>query len=333
MIVNPAIIALIGGSLLTVGFAVYACAWGIEILRHWNLASGSSRQLELERRTHLISTIMAWLLSLEIFSLFLFIYTADHLHPMFVGAMCAAGSLHVNAFGYPTLVVKIASVLVCGIWLIVNHCDNRAEDCPLIRFKYRMLVGITAVIIVGALLQMGYLKRLSAHVITSCCGTLFSSEAGSIAGAIAALPPSVTRIAFFACVALHLRISIHLLATGRGGQMLGWISGLFFIVAILSVISFISLYYYALPTHHCPFDLLQAHYHYVGYPLYAAIFSTAVSGMGVGVLDRFASIRSLSAIVPALQRRYAWVSLGAIVITTAIAAYPMIFSDFRLVYV
>ena len=179
MIVNPAIIALIGGSLLTVGFAVYACAWGVEILRHWNLASGSSRQLELERRTHLISTIMAWLLSLEIFSLFLFIYTADHLHPMFVGAMCAAGSLHVNAFGYPTLVVKIASVLACGVWLIVNHCDNRAENCPLIRFKYRMLVGITAVIIVAALLQMAYLKRLNAHVITSCCGTLFSSEAGS----------------------------------------------------------------------------------------------------------------------------------------------------------
>lgn len=331
MIVNPAIIALIGGSLLTAGFAVYACAWGVVILRHWNLASGSRRQLELERRTHLISTIMTWLLGLEIFSLFLFIYTADHLHTMFIGAMCAAGSLHVNDFGYPALVVKIGSVLICGVWLIVNRCDNQAEDYPLIRFKYRMLAGITTVIIVGTLLQIGYFGRLSAHVITSCCGTLFSSDARSIAGTIAALPPTVTRILFFACNAVHLRIAIHLLITGRGGRELGWASGLFFIVALLSVISFISLYYYALPTHHCPFDLLQAHYHYVGYPLYAAIFIAAVSGMGVGVLDRFRSIPSLATIVPALQRRYAWLSLGANVTATAIAAYPILFKDFRLV--
>lgn len=332
MIVNPAIIALIGGSLLTAGFAVYACTWGVVILRHWDLTSGCRRQLELERRTDLISTIMTWLLTFEIFSLFLFIYTADHLHLMFVGAMCAAGSLHVNAFGYPALVVKICSVLVCGIWLIINQCDNRAEDYPLIRFKYRMLVGISALIILAALLQIGYLKQLNAHVITSCCGTLFSSEAQSIAGSIAALPPSVMSIVFFTCNVFHLRITIHLLATGRGGKALGWMSGVFFIVAILSVISFISLYYYALPTHHCPFDLLQAHYHFVGYPLYGAIFITAVCGMGVGVLDRFVSVDSLSTIVPALQRRYALMSLGANVLTTAIAAYPMIFSDFRLVY-
>ena len=333
MIVNPAIIALIGGSLLTVGFAIYACGWGFKIIRHWNLASGSSLQLQLECRTHLIATTMAWLLALEIFSLFLFVYTADHLHPMFIGAMCAAGSLHVKDYGYPGLIVKIASVLACGVWLIVNQCDNQAEDYPLIRYKYRMLIGITVLIIVGALLQISYFKRLDVNVITSCCGTLFSSEAQSIAGTIAALPPPVMRIVFFVTIVLHLRTTIHLLATGRGGAWLGWISGLFFMVASLSVISFISLYYYALPTHHCPFDLLQAHYHYIGYPLYAAIFATAISGMGAGMLDRFTEIASLSSVVPACQRRYAWVGLIANLTTTAIVAYPMIFSNFRLVYV
>lgn len=333
MIVNPAIITLIGMSLLTAGFAVYSCAWGIRIDRHWNLASGSRGQLILERRTHLIATILGYLLGLEIFSLFLFTYTADHLHPMFVGAMCAAGTLNVNDYGYPTLVVKMASVLACGIWLIVNQCDNRAEDYPLIRFKYRLLVVVTLLVVLGAILQINYFKGLTAHVITSCCGTLFSSEAQTITGTIAALPPGGMRIVFFAGMVLQIRAVIHLLVTGRGGTMLGWISAVTFIVAILSVISFISLYYYALPTHHCPFDLLQVQYGFVGYPLYAAIFGAAIAGMGVGILDPFSPISSLAGIVPALQRRYAWVVLVAAMTATAIAAYPMIFSDFRLITV
>ncbi|MDX9895097.1 MAG: hypothetical protein RBS34_06620 [Desulfofustis sp.] len=331
MIVNPAIIALIGGSVLTAGFAVYASGWGIEILRHWDLSSGSGRQLQLERRTHLISTIMAYLLALEIFSLLLFIYTADHLHPAFVGAMCAAGSLNVNDFGYPTLVVKMATVLLCGVWLMVNRCDNLAEDYPLIRPKYRLLLGVTALIVVGALLQISYFKHMSAHVITSCCGTLFSTEARSIAGTIAALPPQAMRVVFFGSLLIHLRMVVHLLVTGRGGRAVGAASALLFIVAILAVVSFISLYYYELPTHHCPFDLLQGHYHYVGYPLYVAIFSAGIAGTGIGVLARYAGVASLSPILPAMLKGWARVVLGANVATAVIAAYPMVFYDFRLV--
>ena len=40
---------------------------------------------------------MTYPFGFQLASLFLFIYTADHLHPLFVGAMCAAGTLYVNA--------------------------------------------------------------------------------------------------------------------------------------------------------------------------------------------------------------------------------------------
>ena len=149
MIFNPAILALIGSALLSVGFAVYAAVIGSQIIRFWDLTSGEALQLQLERRTYLISSIMASLLGVEIFSLFLFIYTADQIHPMFIGAMCAAGALNVNGFGYPALVVKMISVLCCGIWLVVNQSDNRAEDYPLIRFKYKLLFSITGLLIVA----------------------------------------------------------------------------------------------------------------------------------------------------------------------------------------
>lgn len=330
MILNPAIIALLGSALLTVGVAVYACVLGARIVIQWDLASGSRLQLRLERQTYLISTIMHWLMSIEIFSLFLLIYTADHIHQTFVGAMCAAGTFNVNGFGYPALVVKIVSVLVCGVWMMINQADNQAEDYPLIRIKYRLLFGITGIMGAGAMLLILYFKGLRADIITSCCGTLFSTEAQSIAGDIAALPVRYTRILFFVCAALHARTSIHLVITGKGGSALGWLSGAYFVVGLLSVISFISVYYYALPTHHCPFDILQSGYHYVGYPLYAGLFGLGITGLGIGVLERFRSVSSLTTVIPMMQHRFAWIGLTANFIVVAIALYPMLFSSFTL---
>jgi hypothetical protein len=270
------------------------------------------------------------MLSIDIFSLFLLIYTADHLHPMFVGAMCAAGTFNVNGYGYPALIIKAISVVTCGVWLIVNQADTLAEDYPLIKVKYGLLPAITVIIVLGAALLIAYLKGLDARVITSCCGTLFSTDAPTVAGSMSSLPVSPTRILFFVCAALHARAALHLLATGRAGGLLGWISGVYAIIALVSVIVFISVYYYELPTHHCPFDILQAHYHYIGYPLYASLFGFAVTGIGIGVLQCFTGIPSLAATLPTLQRRYAWISLFANLLFVLMAIYPMLFSDFTL---
>jgi hypothetical protein len=56
------------------GYSVYE---GVRIIRHWDIDSGSEYQLDLERRTYLISTLMAYAMGFQLFSLFLFIYTAD----------------------------------------------------------------------------------------------------------------------------------------------------------------------------------------------------------------------------------------------------------------
>ena len=60
MIFHPAIIALLLGSLLTGLMLLYSSYYGIRILRHWDIGSGSELQLGLERRTYLISTVMSY---------------------------------------------------------------------------------------------------------------------------------------------------------------------------------------------------------------------------------------------------------------------------------
>ena len=133
MILDPAVIALLSAAFLVAGFCVYAAFTGWRILRHWDLASGSERQLALERRTYLVSAVMSMLLAMELFSLLLFIYSADRMHLLFVGAMCAAGSLSVNAYGYPALVMKIVNAIACGVWLVLNRLDSHGRDYPLIQ--------------------------------------------------------------------------------------------------------------------------------------------------------------------------------------------------------
>ena len=330
MILNPGIISLISASFFVVAFAAYASVIGVQILRWWDLRSGSRRQLVLEKKTYLVSTIFTCVLIFQLLSLLLYVYTADHIHILFVGAMCAAGALNANDFGYPTLVLKVVDFVLCGIWIIVNHVDNKAVDYPLIRFKYKLLILIACLLTLEAFLQTRYFMALRADIITSCCGALFSVDAESIAGEMAALPHRITRILFFISVMLTIRVGIHVLVKGKGAGLYGILSVWLMMFSMASIVSFISVYYYELPTHHCPFCLLQRDYHAIGYPLYLSLLAGGIFGVSVGVLGRFKGIESLRDTVPVFQKRLCVLSMSCFIIFVMISLYPMVFSDFVL---
>jgi hypothetical protein len=116
----------------------------------------------------------------------------------------------------------------------------------------------------------------------------------------------------------------------RGGYVFSFLSTAQLLVSITSLISFISLYYYELPTHHCPFCILQKEYGYVGYLLYFLLFAAGVGGLGVGVLLPFRKTESLASVIPALQRKLAWVVLAANLLFAALVTWKMVFTDFTL---
>jgi hypothetical protein len=330
MIFHPLVIALYVSSALIAFMVLYAAYFGAQILRKWDLKSGSELQLALERRTYLISTLLAYGFGAQLLSLFLFAFTADQLHPFFVGAMCAAGTLYVNAYGYPALILKIVNFLLAGLWLLVNYVDNRGYDYPLIQKKYSFLLIIAPLIVLEAILQANYFLRLRPDIITSCCGTLFSIGEKSLVSEIVALPSVPMKIAFYGSMALTFAVGIIFYRQGRGGYFFSLMSAVTFVSAILSILSFISLYFYELPTHHCPFCILQREYGYVGYPLYFTLFGAGISGMGVGVLMPFRGVQSLAGIIPSFQKRLVLVSLVLLIVFVGIVSYRMLFTDFIL---
>jgi hypothetical protein len=330
MIFHPVVIALLVGSLLTCGMLLYSAYYGAKILRRWDLGSGSDLQLTLERRTYLVSTLMSYSMGFQLLSLFLFVYTADDMARFIIGAMCAAGSLHANLWGYPALVLKIITFLLAGTWLIVNYADNRGYDYPLVKKKYALLLMIAPFGMADMIAQAGYFLSLNPDVITSCCGSLFTFGSGKTENSIAALPQGPAEILFYAGMSLAFVTGVTFYRTGKAGYLFSLASAAALAASVHAIIAFISPYFYELPTHHCPFCILQQEYGYIGYPMYLTLMAGAVSGLGVGFTLPFRHIASLRLVLPPLQRRLALATIVYFCIFTALSVYGMLASNLSL---
>lgn len=327
MIFHGPILGLLLGSLLVSFMLVYSASYAVQILLRWDMRSGSEIQLGLERRTYLISVLITYALGFQLLSLFLFIYTADHLAPLFVGAMCAAGSLNVNPWGYPTIVLKIVNFILGAVWLVINFTDNRAWDYPLIRKKYALLLCIAPLILAETIFQTAYSAGLHPNIITSCCGTLFTADAAGVTSGIIALPPIPLAVTFYTLMGATLICGVYYRRAGKGVTLFSILSSLTFLASGVALISFIPLYFYELPTHHCPFCLLHKEYLYVGYALYLAFLGGVISGLGVGILKPFSGVESLKGVVPGIQRRLALASLVSNGISLLIVVYGVLSSN------
>lgn len=307
MLFQPAIIALLLASGVSLAVLAAASPFAVSLARHWDIASGSERQIGLERRTYLMSTLLALVFGTQLVALLLFVFNADRMSVMFVGAMCAVGTLNVNAFGFPALLAQIAAFFLASSWLAINYVDVRAPDYPLVRVKYWLLVAIVPFVALAFTLQLRYFLGLEADVITSCCGSLFSGQSKSLAAEVSALAPRPAMAAFFGALALAFAAGLaHAKRPGRAtGYALAAAGGVAFAAALAGIVSFLSLYIYEHPHHHCPFCILKPEYHYRGYLLYLPLFIATAAALGVGALQPFARVPSLTGVVPATGRRLA----------------------------
>ncbi len=287
MILHPGVLALSLGSAITLILLLQGAFTGSVILLKWDYNSSSAYQLTLERRTYLISTLVAWGLTFHIASVFLFIYTMEDIHKLFVGAMCATGSLNANPIGWYALLSKIVTFFLAGFWIALNFIDQKIEDYPLIRLKYVLLILLLPFLIVDSTLQSIYFLGLDPDIITSCCGSLFSNSENTNASAVAPLPVLPSMVFFYilsllliGVLFLNRQCNISFLR-----YLLTFISLVFFFISISSIISFGSIYIYEMPMHHCPFDILQGEYNYIGFPLYFLLFTGVFFGMLPGLLQ------------------------------------------------
>ena len=329
MILHPGVFGLLVGSGLVVALMLAGSVIGIRVLRGWDPSSASENQLTLERWSYLVSVLVNVALWIEIGSSLLFIHTVDDLHELFVGAMCATGSLNANPIGWWVLASKAAMVLLFPIWITLNRLDQRAGDYPVMRLKNALLLALTPIALADFILQLRYFRGIEPDIITSCCGSLFSESSDKVMGDVASLPAAATLPLFAAASAIFL---VALLWARLGLSPVPRIavtalSPLVLVMGIIAIISFISVAYYELPTHHCPFDLFQGENGYVGYPLLTSLVVAVVAGSLTGIFMPVARRTSLGGLISRSEKTWLTLSIAAYLVFVAFAAWPLVFGN------
>jgi hypothetical protein len=320
MLFQPAILALLLASAASVAMLLGVTPFAVAVLRHWDIRSGSERQLALERRTYLVSALVTLVLATQLVSLALFVFNADRMATMFRAAMCAVGTLNVNEYGFPTLIAQMAVFFAAFAWLAVNRTDVQAPDYPLVRIKYGILLGLAPLLVTAFVLQLRYFLGLKADVITSCCARLFSGGDSGLSADLSALPPLAGMIAFYGTLALAVAVAGYAAVRPRASYLLAAVSVAAFVATIAGVISFLSLYVYEHPHHHCPFCLLKAEYAYQGYWIYIPLFAATAAGLAAGVVQAVARASSVRDIGRVVCGRLAWVSAAGFIMVTIVAS-------------
>ena len=329
MILHPGILALLVGSSIVLVMMLVAGWTGLKVLSGWDFDSSSAEQLALERKTYLVSTLTSYALGFEIVSGILYLYTVDDLHRFFVGAMCATGTLNANPVGWWVLGVKGLILLLAPIWIVFNHLDRKAGDYPIIRAKYVGLLFLLPLVALDLVLSISFFAGLNPEIITSCCGALFSETGSTVASELASLPLRPMLAAFYlsAAVMVALGLACMLSRSARLRYLLTASSLAVLLVSLASVVSFLSLYIYELPTHHCPFDMIQKSYSFIGYPIYLSLFAGVFFGLLPGLTYPLRRIPTLAGPVAGAEPRWLILSVISILLFVGMASWPVVFGS------
>lgn len=323
MLLGPAVLALVGGTALICGVTLLAAGAGLAVVHGWNPDDWGERQLAREHRMLLVEAALQVTLPAQLVSLLLFVVTVERLHPLFTGAMCAAGTLAASVYGYPLLTVKVAVFLLCGLWLVANRETRAAAGIALVRIKHLSVPAVAAALLFENVLQIRYFTDLDPKVLTSCCASIFGEEAEGLAAGVATLPAGPSRAAFFVALACVLAAGLRLLLRGQAAWLFALLAVVLGAVSLEAVLSWVAPAYYELPTHHCPFCLLSLEAGYVGYPLYLFLAVAVVSGAGTGLVRGLRRLDPSGSVPSAAERRLCLTSMASFVLVAWIAVWPL----------
>ena len=277
MLLSPDIIANLLVDTLFVVYGSIAFWVCLQVVLKWDFSRSDERQYILAKRIYLVSTITKYILFLKIPLLLFFIYTLDHLSSVIQGAMCAVGVIDASPYGIYLMLLKILNVYLFAFWIVLNDEDYRHSDLPYTKLKSLFFLFLYILLVVEVILEYLYFFDIDPNSLVDCCGAIFSTTSKSWISLILSLPNLYLYTIFYS-LAAGLIISYIL----KARFVYAILSALFVPVAILSLIGYFGTYIYELPTHHCPFCLMQSDYNYVGYFLYTFLFITTFYGMLVG---------------------------------------------------
>ena len=273
---NQVIVFLLSETTLF-GLLLIAFIVSLKVLFKWNFESFTPFQFALERQSYLVTTIILFVFLLKFILVAYFIFTIDALSPLLPGAMCGAGVIKANEYGSYLLILKLFILFLLSLWLFVHSYDMRTKNHQWFKHKSWLFSGIFILIILELVLDFGYFSHIDTHLPVSCCAALFGQLEGANPLPFGLNIPLLLVLFYL----LYILIVLTLMS---GYTVLYIISNvLFVLIAYYAMVYFFGTYIYQLPTHKCPFCMLQPEYYYIGYLLWGLLFMGTYIGLSDAV--------------------------------------------------
>lgn len=280
MLLHPEVLAILLVNTLFFLFALIAFVLSVRIVLFYNADESTPLQYKLQKEGYLASTIIKFIFILKIPLFLFFVFTLDSLSNLITGAMCAAGVVDATVYGNYLFVLKILNLYLFAFWLMLHYRESKREVPRYTKEKYIFFLLLFILFMIEVVVEFLMFDAIELDKMVDCCGTLYSSASASYISTLFHINTPLLLGVFYANGALLL-----LFYRLKNRYFFALASALFFVSALLSLIAFFGTYIYELPTHHCPFCFLQKEYYYVGYLLYALLFTSTFYGVASGFTD------------------------------------------------
>lgn len=255
--------------------------FSVFIIKNWNYEKTTSSQYKLEKTSYLVILIIFFTLIVKIFLMPYFTYSIDNLSHIIPGAMCAAGVIKANNYGEILLALKLVILFCIGIWLIINSLDLKEKTYPYTKKKFVFYIFIFSLILIETTLDILYLSNISTKEPVMCCSVIFGSNAVG-----EKIPFNLTipiLVGLF-----YLTFLLTIFSNIQKQKLINFIINTFFLyISYYAVTYFFSTYIYQLPTHQCPFCMLQKEYFFIGYFIWTTLFLGTFFGVASFVVPIF----------------------------------------------
>ncbi len=281
MLISPEVLTIYILDILFALFASVAFVISLKIVKGYDANATTALQYELEKKSYLAATIIKYLFFIKVPFFLFFVFTLDSISFVLPGAMCGAGVVNASSVATPLLFLKLLNIYLFAYWIVLDKEDMSDETQPYMRLKFMLYLLFYLLLMAEIFLEFSMFLNIDTKSVVDCCGKIFSQSDSTYMGELLGLSSSVYITLFYGNSVLLL---LSYLLKNR--YIFALLNLTFIVVALLTLIAFFGTYIYELPTHHCPFCLLQSDYHYVGYLLYTLLFLGTFNGVVIG-LHRF----------------------------------------------
>jgi hypothetical protein len=199
------------------------------------------------------------------------------------------------------------------LWVVLHRFDLRLETPILTRRKFAVLLPVAVLTIADAVFALRFALELDFSVIASCCSVWLDDTAVNTRAGRWVVSPNLAGGLGLTTAMLALTASVWMWRRPRRGTALAATSAsaAATIAAVPAVMGVVAPYALATPGHLCPFCLLHAQGGWLGWPLFAALYVAAVTGLGLGIVEVNRPIGDGSVIAQRFQQTLAaWSGLA-----------------------